>query len=310
MQNNIPASQLRAWLLAAVVPAILCIVGRNGWFTVLLMAVGCGVLCFSVLTCRGERFPNWLCILELAWLTVFLGGIARIASGCWVEVNAHPWIPIILLILAAFASQKGISQSARMGATLLWLVIPVLGVVFLAGTTDICIKWIPTELELPDGGLIALLLTPCIAIFFPKERKSLRWTGLILGAVAVAGALLIYGTMGEEIAKTAPNSFYEFSKGVTLFGVAERFESLVACSLTGGLFALFVLILSAIHHLAEKIFIRAAKWCVWLCAFVAAGVMCILPNNDYWMAVGGVIFWGFLPVAAQEIGGRKNIEKK
>ena len=157
---------------------------------------------------------------------------------------------------------------------------------------------------------MALLLSPCITIFFPKERKTLRWTGLILGAAAVAGALLIYGTMGTEVAKTAPNSFYEFSKGVTLLGVAERFESLVACALTGGLFAFLVLILSAIHHLAEKNFTRVAKWSVWICAFAAAGVMCILPNNDYWVAVGGVIFWGFLPVAAQGIGGRKSIEKK
>lgn len=310
MQNNIPAAQLRAWLLAAVVPAIFSVTGRNGWATVLLMAIGCSTLCFCILTCRIERFPKWLCILELAWLIVFLAGIAKISSSCWVEANAYPSIPIILLLLAALASRKGTTQSARMGATLLWLVIPVLGLVFLAGTTDIRMKWIPTELELPDGGLIALLLTPCVTAFLPKENKTLRWTGVILGAVAIAGSLLIYGTMGADVARNAPSSFYEFSKGVTLFGVAERFEALVACALTGGSFALLTLILSVVYYLAEKILPAAAKWGVWLCTAVSAGVMCILPNNNYWMAIGGVIFWGFLPVVAQGIGGRKNIEKK
>lgn len=310
MQNNIPAAQLRAWLVAAAVPAILSVIGRNGWFTVLLMTIGCGTLCFCVLTCRIEKFPKWLCILELAWLTVFLGGIAKISGSCWVEANAYPSIPIILLILAAYASRQGAHQSARTGATLQWLVIPVLGLVFLAGATDIHIKWIPRELELPDGALIALLLLPCIAVFLPKERKALRWTGLVLGTAAVVGSLLIYGTMGVVAAKAAPNSFYEFSKGVTLFGVAERFEALVACTLTGGLFALLALILSVVYHLSQKTFPAVAKWSVWLCATASAGIMCILPNSDYWMAIGGVIFWGFLPVTAQGIGGRKNIEKK
>lgn len=310
MQNNIPTAQLRGWLLVAAVPAILSIVGRNGWITALLMAVGCGALCFCVLTCRIERFPKWLCVLELAWLTVFLAGIAKISGSCWAEANASASIPIILLLIAAYASCKGAHRSARTGATLLWLVIPVLGLVFLTGATDINMKWIPTELELPDSALIALLTLPCIAIFLPKERKALRWTGLILGTVAVAGSLLIYGTMGADVAKTAPNSFYEFSKGVTLFGVAERFEALVACTLTGGLFALLTLILSAIYHLSEKIYPVVAKWSVWLCAIASVGVMCILPNISYWMAIGGVIFWAFLPVATQGLGDRKNIEKK
>jgi hypothetical protein len=307
MQNNIPTAQLRSWLLVAAVPAILSIVGRNGWLTVLLMTISCGALCFCVLSCRIQRFPKWLCILELAWLTVFLGGVARISGSCWEESVS---IPIILLLLAAFGSQKGLYQSARMGATLLWLVIPVLGLVFLTGASDINIKWIPTKLELPDGALMALLLLPCASIFLPKEQKVLRGTSLILGTAAIGGSLLMYGTMGSAVARTAPNSFFEFSKGVTLFGVAERFESLVACALTGGVFALLVFILSAIYHLSEKIFPMAAKWSVWLCSIAAAGIMCILPNDHFWMAVGGVIFWGFLPIVAQGIEGRKNIEKK
>lgn len=310
LENNIPAAQLRAWVLTAIIPAILSVIGRNTWATVLLMTLGCGALCFCVLTCRIEKLPKWLCILEIAWMTVFLAGIAKISGSCWEKADAYPWIPIILLILAAFASCKGVTRSARTGATLLWLVIPVLGIVFLTGTTDIHANWVPTDLELPDGTLTALLLSPCAAVFLPKERKVLRWTGFLLGAIALAGSILIYGTLGAQVSQTTPNSFYEFSKGVTLFGIAERFEPLVACTLTGGFIALLTLLLSAIYHLTEKIFPIAAKWIVWLCAIVSAGVMCILPNSNAWMTIGGVIFWGFLPVAAQGVGGRKNIEKK
>lgn len=274
------------------------------------MAIGCSVLCFCVLSCRIEKFPKWLCVLELAWLTVLLAGIAKISGSCWEKANAYPWIPMILLLMAACASRNGVFRSARTGATLLWLVIPVLGIAFLSGTTDICTEWIPTDLELPDDTLLLLLLTPCATTFLPKERKALRWTGFLLGVIALVTSILIYGTLGAQVAPNTPNSFYEFSKGITLFGVAERFEALVACALTGGLFALKILILSSVHYLTEKIFAAAAKWTIWLSAIVSAGIMCILPNNNHWMAIGGVIFWGFLPVAAQGIVGRKNIEKK
>lgn len=311
LQNKIPGTQLNGWLLAAVIPAVFSIVGRNGWITVLLTAVVTGVLCFCVLTCKHEKLPKWLCILELGWLTVFLGGLSKISSACWMEANGFPAIPMILLALSALASRRGAMQTARTGATLMWLVLPVLGVVLLAGTADIEPKWIRFELEIPDGILISLLLFPCLGIYLPRESiKASRWTALAIGVVAAAASALMDASMGSAIASSAASSFYEFSKGVNLFGVAERFEALVACVLTAGWFALFTLVLCAVYHLTEKIYSPASKWSVWIAAAASAGFMCILPNADLWMAIGTLIFWGFLPVVAQGVGGEKNIEKK
>lgn len=307
LHNEIRSAQLRAWLLAAVVPAVLSVTGKNGWLTVLLMAFACGVLCFCVLSYAKIEFPKWLCFLEIVWLTVFLGGVEKLSGSCWGNESA---IPIILLILATLASANGAFQSARIGSTLLWLVIPSLGLVFLAGITDVNVHWISTKLELPDGVMLACLLYPCTAIFLPRQRKTSRWMGVVLGSIAVAGTVLICGTLGVDLAKTEQNGFYEFSKGVTLFGVAERFEALVACGLTGGYFALLTLVLSTIYHLGEKIFGTVRKWLIWACSVASIGLMYILPINDYWLAIGGVIFWGFVPVATQGLGGEKNIEKK
>lgn len=307
MGNEIPAAQLRAWLLTAIIPAILSVSGQNGWLTVLMMALACGALSFCVLSRTKIVLPKWLCIIEILWLTVFLGGIGRLSGSCW---GSNPSIPMILLILATLASINGIFQSARIGAALLWLVLPVLGLVFLAGTTDINTHWLSTELELPSGTLLALLIFPCATIFLPGKKKSNRWIGLPLGAVAVVASILICGTLGSDLAKSETNGFYGICKGITLFGVAERFEALVACTLTGGFFALLTLILSTICCLEEKICGKPQKWLVWISAIVAVGLMYILPNKDFWMAIGGVIFWGFLPAAAQGLGVEKNIEKK
>lgn len=311
MQNKVPGAQWNAWLLAALLPALFSIIGRNGWITVLLTAVVTGVLCFSVHTCKHETLPKWLCVLELGWLIIFLGGLARIGSACWMQVDAFPGISVILLILAALAAHRGAMQAARTGATLMWLVLPVLGIVFLAGTAEINPEWIRMELDLPDGMLVSLLLIPCLGLYLPRGSSSAsKWIAVVIGAVTIAAAALMDASMGSAVASTAASSFYEFSKGVNLFGVAERFEALVACALTAGWFALYTLILSAVYHLAEKIFLPARKWAVWIAAIAGAGLMCILPNTDSWMAMGALIFWVFLPAATQGIGGIKKIEKK
>lgn len=311
MHNEIPGTQLGAWLLAATVGPIMSIIGRNGWLTVLVAAVVCAVLCFCVLSGKQVELPCWLCMLELGWLTVFLAGIARIGGACWDVADTFPVIPIVLLLLAALASQNGAAHAARSGATLVWLILPVLGVVALAGMADVDLSWVCRDLEMPDGMLISLLLIPCLGIFLPRDSsKRVRWITPILGLIAVTGSVLMDATVGQEVAINTANSFYEFSKGVSLFGVAERFEAVVACVLTAGWFSLCVLVLSAVYHLTEKIFRPGAKWSVWLIAIISAGLMCILPNTDQWMAIGTLIFWGFLPVAAQGLGGAKKFEKK
>lgn len=311
MHNKIPDAQWGAWLLTATVGPLLSIVGQNGWLTVSVAAVVCAVLCFCVLSGKQVELPCWLCMLELGWLTVFLAGIARLSGACWDAADTFPVIPIVLLLLAALASQNGAAHAARSGATLVWVILPVLGVVALAGTADVDLSWVRRDMEVPDGMLISLLLIPCLGIFLPRDSsKRALWITPILGLIAVTGSVLMDATVGQEVAINTVNSFYEFSKGVSLFGVAERFEAVVACVLTAGWFSLCVLVLSAVYHLTEKIFRPGAKWSVWLIASVSAGLVCSLTNADRWMAIGTLIFWGFLPVAAQGLGVQKKIEKK
>ena len=311
MNRKIPGVQMNAWVLCAAIGPILSIVGRNGWMTVLISAVAAGALSFCVLSCKQICLPRWLCVLELVWLTVFLGGIAKTSASCWPTTDAVPVIPLVLLLLAAFAACRGSVPVARTGATLVWLIIPVLGILGITGVADVNPDWIRMELEVPNGMLIGLLLIPCVCAFLPREMPtSSRWSAAILGAVAVAGAVLVDGLLGETGAMYAENSFYEFSKSINLFGIAERFEALVACVLTGSWFALFALMLSAAYHLTEEIFAPAGKYGVWAVVIGSGVLMCILPNRSEWMAIGALIFWGFLPVAAQGVVGAKNMEKK
>ena len=73
---------------------------------------------------------------------------------------------------------------------------------------------------------------------------------------------------------------------------------------------MFALILSVAQHLSDQIFMSAGKCGTWIVAAVSGVLMCVLPNGGEWIVVGALIFWGFLPVAAQGIVAAKNIEKK
>lgn len=302
MNNRIPTPQAAAWMLVATIGPILSIIGQSGWIAVLLVAFVCGILCVCTQTYGTGRLPAWLCVLEIGWLTLSLGSLAGASGTCWEETNAIPVIPAILVIVSALASQNGGSRAARAGATLVWLVLPVLAVVFLLGTADINIHWVRKEWNTPDERLLSLLLIPCLGVFLPRDKdRGSGWLVAVIGAAAVAASVVMDGVMGAQIAGNAPNTFYEFSKGVSLLGVAERFEALVSCVLTGGWFALFTVLLSGAYHLAERIIPGAGKWCVWLCAGIGIVVMCILPNGLPGLAVGNLIFWVFLPLITQGI---------
>lgn len=311
LDDKLQNAQFGAWIQAAVIPSILSIVGRSSWITVLPIALLCGGICLYILRARKMEAPRWLWILELLWLILLLGGLTGQCATCWEDVNAFPAIPLILLAVAAWASCKGAWRAGRTGAVLIWLVLPILGVVFLAGTADVQWSWVRTEMTSPDGMLVSLLLVPCLGLFLPRKAEAKEKNFCIIPvAVAIIASVVADGVLGSEVASDTPNTFYEFSKSVTLLGVAERFEALVACALTSGWFALFVIILSAIYHVTEKIFVPGAKWSVWVSAVIAAGLMCILPNGSLWMGFGALIFWGFLPAMTQLLGDRKNIEKK
>ena len=310
MDKKIPISQMTAWLLAAVIGPVFCVVGQDGWTAVLPVCVVCGVVSACALRYGSNEMPRWLCALEWLWLAIFLGVTAQQSATCWEDAGDGSAVGIMLLILAALAAQQGANRGARVGATLTWLILPVLGIVLLAGTTEINLEWIRRESEMPKSSLPLLLLLPCLAVFLPLERKRVkRWLIPVLVLVTFGASVLLDAIMGESIIKNAPNSFYEYSKGITLFDVAERFEALVACVLTAGWVSLFTILLSAAYHLTEKIFDGAGKSGVWLCAVAGGALMCILHIDTQWTVVGTLIFWGFLPVLTQGIENVKKSKK-
>lgn len=290
------------------VAPLLCILGNNGWLATFLTVLVCGIVTFWLLPCDLVNCPRWLSVLELLWLPIFLGGIAAESGACW--ENGGKIIPATLLLVSAWGAQHGAQKASRAVAAMCWLIFSLLVVVLLAGGENLELRWIGGELDRPDGRLIAVLLVPGLAAFIPGDnRKKSTWMVPVIGGVAVLCALWLEATIGATVAKTVSNGFYEYSKGITLFGVAERFEALVACALTGGWFALFTIVLSTANHLAQNLKIGWGRGSTWLCAVIGGVLMCILHISPEILGFGSLIFWGLLPLLAQGIGLRKKSGK-
>jgi len=307
--NKITPSQTTAWLLTATVAPILCIAGKTDWLPTLVSALVCGVITIACLRLEWEYAPHWLCVVELIWLVVMLAGIAQQSSTCWAVTGDEWQIAAVLLLLAGFSAQKGASPAARVGATLIWLILPVLGIVLAAGTTQINLEWVDNQFQMPHGLLISLLLIPALGIFLPRHTRKGGWAILALGIIAVVGAVIMDGVMGKQVSANTANAIYEFSKGVNLFGVAERFEALVACALTSGWFALLSMLLSVAYHLTERMVPHRGQWGIWICIALSLLLLCNLHISAVLMGLGSLIFWGFLPVLTQGIVKLKKVEK-
>ena len=310
LRNRISASQWTAWVLTAAIGPILSMSGRGGWMSIAALFLVCAVMCLLLMKCGTGPIPKWRAGLEYVWLVLLIGGIAKQSGTCWSDAQTDWIIPSLLLVLAGFATLRGAEQSARVSSTLIWMILPILGIVSLAGIADAEGSWARRTMEMPEDALAVLLLLPCIVIFVPDCEKMVGKKIIpLLGIVAIGGSFLLDATLGAQAAQEAGNGFYEFCKSVSLFGVAERFEALVACALTSSWFALFTLLLSAAYSLGEKFLPSYSQWLHWSCVAGSVAGMCILHIPTQWLAVGTLVFWGFLPILTQGLGGEKKIVK-
>ncbi len=308
--KKIPGSRMAIWITVALTAPLAALVGGANWISVAAIAAVCGIV--SWLVCRFCDVSNdsVLCLIQIIWLGTFLGGIAGMSADCWEDGRPYPIVPLVLLTLAAFGAKDGGAKASRVNGVLLWFVMPILGIVFAAGAPSVQLQWLIPRWELPVA-LIPILLIPCLGAFFPREERQFSWIAPVVGGTfAVLLAVFISGSMSPKVAAQTENAFYEYCKGINLFGVAERFEAIISCALTMGWFALFSLMFSAAGHLADTAHPGWGRAGVWGCAAIAAAVSLLGLRVGALMATGTSVFlWVIVPVLGRISSSRKNAKK-
>ena len=309
-REKIPARQLSAWLFAAITPPLIQLLGGTPWpLVVALTAISVIIVCIRW-RWGGEITNRWLGLAHYAFLIILLGTLSAESAKGWPIGDNFPAVPLILLVLAAWSAQKGVSAAARVGCVLFWFILLMYLALFGAGVKNVQFHWIK-----PTSGRInwlsaIVLLTPAAAAVFLRNEDAFKPRLLLTGVFAICAALITAGTLSPQVANRMENAFYEMTRSLSIMGVARRFEAVVSAGVTVGWFLLLSLFLSVCGKLAEELNPEWGRIGVWVSAGLSASwLLCGLHITGWILTVFAAVFWVLLPLLIQGLGAIKKSKK-
>lgn len=245
--ERLTAKQMLIWTASAMSAPLAIYSGKTSWEWTLVT----GLLCvgISLLTIRfgSADYGKILRLVQLVTLSVIAGVFSREISACWGEESVS--MPLALLALAALSVGKSSQSAGRVCCCVAWVAAILYALVLVVGVKNI--QW--SRLEATgyyDGLLIVVYLLPAVWLMLPAERSRSRW----LMGMAVFGLLisiLCFGTLSARGVADAPLPIYQYSKSLTVLGIAERFEAVASVALTLGLYCTLSLLLSAAENMIK-----------------------------------------------------------
>lgn len=276
------------WYTAALLTPVTHAASALSWPSALAMGLAALLGKFT------QWGSGWLLTVQKVWAAVMAGVVLGWSGYYWDGLAFGKIAPLILLALALWTiSVPG--KASRIGCVLLWPLVLLLSVVLITGLSEIRPAYLKPDWHFPSFHLLALLLVP------PLRGKGASWK-LPLAALAVS--IITAGVLSPKVSASVHSGVYELSRSLSLLGVAERFESLVAAAITLGFY-------SFITYLLEM---REEGEPVWGYGGIAALIyLCEIPLQGWILAAGSVLFWLLLPHAAvhKKISknGKKGIDK-
>ena len=282
------------WLLSSAVAAGAALCGRFDW----LSALAGGAL--GALACRHSGTPRTLRVLRALWLAAPLCVGAKAAQALFPDVSGSLYVPAVVLALAWLLARQSRGGLLACCAVVGFFVLGAVGLVSAFSLPKLTLRWLQPA-PAPDGFLCALALGAggmLLAECGEKPGPGWLWSACLAPAVlsALAGGCLSY-----PLAARQASAFYTLSRGVSLFGVAERFEALIAACLTLGLCSACALILRAARELLNSD--RA------ILLIPAALALCYVPIPGSWIAAGTALLWVIFPAVWPREKKLKNRKK-
>ena len=287
------------WLLScsASMGAMLC--SRFGWLPALLGG-GLGAVGFH-LRMRGGEVPTAVRLLQTLWLAVPLSVAAKGATALFPAGGPSLYVPAVVLGLGCLLCCHERSGVLACCAVAGFFVLTALGIVALCSLADLHPAWLRPEfswvqllsaLAVGSGGML-------LAEAAPATRPGPGWRCAAALAPAVLSALAAGGLSRPQAARQA-SAFYTLSRAVSLLGVAERFEALIAACLTLGACSACTLLL------------RAACGGNRTRALLASVALILVrsPLPELPAAAGTVLLWGIIPAIFSKNRGKSNNRKK
>ena len=281
------------WLLSYGVTAGAVLCGRFGWVSALLGGAFGALVCRL---CRGRgNIPAPVRWLQTLWLAVPLCVAANGASSLFPAAGSL-YVPAVVLGLAWLLSRHSRRGVLCCCAIAGFFVLAAFGVVALFCLPDLRLQWLRPSFSWPET-LAALAVGSGGMLLAQADREAnpgpgWRWSAALAPAILAA---LVSGCLSWPLAARQASAFYTLSRAVSLFGVAERFEALIAACLTLGLCSACTLLL------------RAARGGDGIRAVLAISGLALtrVPVPPLAASAGTAVLWILLPL----IFGKNTVDK-
>ncbi len=206
--------------------------------------------------------------------------------GYWPGQTTPYVLPLTLLALTAWAAGSGRDRVIRTGCVLLWPLMALFGAVVISGIPEV--KWsnLTPSWKMTDADLLMAMLIPLLREENGEGKQG--WVLLGAGAAAVVISVVSAGVLSAGAGIDTP--MYELSRSLSLLGIGERLESLIAAGMTLGCFTAMGYLLAAS---GEPGMGSKRLWCT----VILGAVLFVLgiPVDSRWIAIGIIVLWVILP---------------
>ena len=245
--EKLTARQMLVWIASAMSAPLAIYGGKVSWGWTTITGALCIILALAALRFGSNDFGLVIRLIQLAVLSIVAGAFAREITPCWGEGSGS--MPLVLLALAALSAVNSTKQAGQVCCCISWLIAIGYALMLAVGFKNV--QWERLTAVRNDGELlIVVYLMPAIWLLAPAQRANgLPLLAMVLFGLAVS--ILCFGTLSAEGVTDSAVPFYQYSKSLTMMGIAERFEAIASVALTLGLFCSLSLLLNAAERMLK-----------------------------------------------------------
>lgn len=279
--EKLTAKQMLLWTASAMSAPLAIYAGKTSWEWILVTGAVCISASIAVLRIGSSDFGNLLRWGQLIVLSMVAGIFSSEVSACWGEESMS--MPLVLLALAALSASNTAQNAGRVCCCVGWVAAIIYALALGVGIKNI--EWTRlTEMGYCHEMIIVAFLLPALGLLLPADRaKGISIMGMVLFGAVIS--ILCFGTLSADGVMEADLPIYQYSKSLTMLGIAERFEAVASAALTLGLFCTLSLILSAAEGMIKH------------GAVIAATIAAInIQINNVFVSIMAVFAWIILPL--------------
>lgn len=290
------------WLLSFCVTAGAALCGHMSWLSALVGGIGAILLYELRLRVPAGRTLGLVAGLQVLWLAASLAVFASVARDLFPDAANGMYVPLVVLALSWLLARHPRDGVLACCVIVAYFVLAAVAVVCVFSLPGLQWRWLSPSfdwmeaviaLSIALGGMALSSAVPGV-----KPGRLWRWIAFLC---PVAIAAVVAGNLSRPLAAQQDAAFYTLSRSISLFGVVERFEALVASCLTLGLCSACALLL----HAARQLIPKRGRDGVTAFLCLAALLGSFLRLSLLIPAVGTVIVWVLLPFAKKS----KKLEK-